>query len=243
LGLIVEKTSWASGFYFLGLVTLLPLPFIFFVKEAQRSSGRRFEWGAFRSFKKPDVIALGALGALYSLCIYGANQIVNPALSERFTIDYTTAGFVATVLGLGTVIGGLVGGQVTDKIGQRRSVQIAMFTSVVAIALLAAIISPWMAWLLVFVFGLAFGFYETVFFAVSMRITDGRIAATMFSILMAVANIGTGIGLSLSGILSDALGYNITFLVLAVLNLTVLPLINIIFPAKANNKLEMQGTE
>ena len=120
---------------------------------------------------------------------------------------------------------------------------IAMFTSVVAIALLAAIISPWMAWLLVFVFGLAFGFYETVFFAVSMRITDGRIAATMFSILMAVANIGTGIGLSLSGVLSDALGYNITFLILAVLNLTVLPLINIIFPMKAKKELEMQGAD
>ena len=187
------------------------------------------------------MIALGALGALYSLCIYGANQIVNPALSQRFTINYATAGLVSTVLGLGTVIGGLIGGRITDQIGQRRSVLIAMFTSVVAIALLTAIISPWMAWLLVFVFGLAFGFYETVFFAVSMRITDGRIAATMFSILMAVANIGTGIGLSLSGVLSDALGYNITFLILAVLNLTVLPLINIIFPVKTEMELEMQG--
>ena len=81
MGLIVEKISWASGFYFLGLVTLLPLPFVFFAKEVERSSERIFEWGAFKCFKRSNVIALGALGALYSLCIYGANQIVNPALS------------------------------------------------------------------------------------------------------------------------------------------------------------------
>lgn len=178
------------------------------------------------------MIALGVLGALYSLCIYGANQIVNPALSERFTINYATAGLVSTVLGLGMVIGGLTGGRITDRIGQKRSVQIALFASMIAIGLLAAIISPGMAWALVFVFGLAFGFYETVFFAVSMRITDGRIAATMFSILMAIANIGTGIGLALTGILSDGLGYNLTFLILALLNLTALPLINIIFPSQ-----------
>lgn len=45
LGLIVEKFSWASGFYFLGLVTLLPLPFVLFAKEAEKTSGREFEWG------------------------------------------------------------------------------------------------------------------------------------------------------------------------------------------------------
>jgi MFS transporter, PAT family, beta-lactamase induction signal transducer AmpG len=56
-----------------------------------------------------------------------------------------------------------------------------------------------MAWLLVAVLGFAFGFYEAVYFTVSMRNTDGRIAATMFSILMAVANFGAGIGLGISG--------------------------------------------
>ena len=86
-----------------------------------------------------------------------------------------------------------------------------------------------MAWLLVFFFGMAFGFYETVFFAISMRITDGRIAATMFSIIMAIANIGTGIGLAVTGILSDTIGYEASFLVLSVLNLSVLPFLKKIF--------------
>ncbi|MBM3138367.1 MAG: MFS transporter, partial [Chloroflexi bacterium] len=72
----------------------------------------------------------------------------------------------------------------------------------------------------------------TVYFAISMRVTDGRIAATMFSILMAVANIGTGIGLGVTGIMADKLGFRWSFVVIALLNLLALPLMGIIFPRK-----------
>lgn len=85
-------------------------------------------------------------------------------------------------------------------------------------------------------FGLAFGFYETVFFAISMRVTDPRIAASMFAILMAVANLGTGIGLGISGALAECLGFRTAFVIFAALNLAVLPLLPIIFPRKVSQK-------
>jgi len=66
-----------------------------------------------------------------------------------------------------------------------------------------------------------------------MRLTDGRIAATMFSILMAVVNIGTGIGLGLTGFLSDITGFTTTFLILAALKFLALPLIGVIFKQDA----------
>ena len=243
MGLLVESYSWTVGFIFLGIITLLPLPFVFFAKEIEKPAENTFTWQAFGCFKKPSVLALAVLGATYSLIIYGANQLVNPSLANRFEISYATAGFITTTLGLGTVLGSLFGGRITDKIGQKRSVQIAMVISMVAVALLAAVISPWMAWILVFVFGAAFGFYETVFMAISMNLTDGRIAATMFSILMAVANIGTGIGLALTGVLADTIGYNFTFLLLAVLNVLVLPFINIIFKSPKECKVSNEIVE
>jgi PAT family beta-lactamase induction signal transducer AmpG len=89
-----------------------------------------------------------------------------------------------------------------------------------------------MVWILVLVFGFAFGYYETVYFAISMGVTDGRIAATMFSILMAVANIGTGIGLGLTGVMADNLGFRWSFVVIALLNVLALPLMGVIFPRK-----------
>jgi MFS transporter, PAT family, beta-lactamase induction signal transducer AmpG len=229
LGLVVQNFSWTAGFMLLAAVTLLPLPLVLHAREAEKEAASRFEWSAFKSFTKSHVIALGVLGALYSLIINGANQLVNPFLVERFQIDIATAGYVATVVGLGTILGGLIGGNITVRIGQKRSVQAAILVTIMGVGLLPAITASWMAWVLVFIFGFAFGFYETVYFAISMRVTDGRIAATMFSILMAVANIGTGIGLGLSGVLADSLGFVVTFLIIAALNILAMPLIRLIF--------------
>ena len=232
LGMIVQNFSWSAGFTFLAIVTLLPLPLVLKAREAEKEAASRFEWSAFKSFTRSHVIALGTLGALYSLIINGANQLVNPFLVERFQISISTAGYIATVVGLGTILGGLVGGNITDRIGQKRSVQTAMIVTIIGVGLIPAISATWMAWVLVFIFGFAFGFYETVYFAISMRVTDGRIAATMFSILMAVANIGTGIGLGLTGFLADSVGFVGTFILIAVINLTALPLIRVIFAGK-----------
>jgi PAT family beta-lactamase induction signal transducer AmpG len=92
------------------------------------------------------------------------------------------------------------------------------------------------------IFGFAFGFYETVYFAVSMARTDPRIAAAMFSILMAVANIGTGIGLAVTGSLVDGLGFPVTFIIIAVLNLLAVPLIPVVFSKKgAESPVGMEG--
>ncbi len=46
LGMIVQRTSWSLGFYFLAIISLLPLPFVLFSREAERVSGRQFEWSA-----------------------------------------------------------------------------------------------------------------------------------------------------------------------------------------------------
>jgi PAT family beta-lactamase induction signal transducer AmpG len=85
------------------------------------------------------------------------------------------------------------------------------------------------AWLLVALFGMAYGVYQTVYFALAMNYTDQRIAATMFSILMAATNIAQGAGMSLSGILADGIGFRFTFVALACLNFLSLPLIPVAF--------------
>ena len=229
IGLLVEKHSWSIAFYALGILTLLPLPLVFAAKEATRRPDQKFEWKAFSAFAHWPIIALGLLGALYSLVIYGANEIVNPFLSTRFAITPSTAGFVTTVWGLGVVISSVAGGRLTDRWGQHKSVLRAMLLSLVAVALLGLAQAHWQVWPLVFLFGLAFGFYETVYFAIAMNNTNSRIAASMFSILMALANVGTGVGMALTGTLVDSIGYPLSFVVLAVLNLVALPLLPAIF--------------
>ncbi len=234
LGWMVERAGWPAAFYSLAVLTLLPLPLVWRAMEVPRKPEMQFRWGAFRAFAYFPIIALAILGALYSLVINGANQIVNPFLQSQFGIGYATAGLVTTVWGIGVVLGSLAGGRLTDRWGQRNSVVRAMFLSFGAILLLAFTSQGWQVWPLVILFGLAYGFYETVYFAISMNKTDPRIAASMFSILMAVANIGTGVGLALSGGMVDAAGFPMTFAVIAALNLLALPLIPAIFGTSQN---------
>jgi PAT family beta-lactamase induction signal transducer AmpG len=70
-----------------------------------------------------------------------------------------------------------------------------------------------------------------------MEYTDPRIAATMFSILMAVTNIGQGIGLGLTGFFADSFGFKMTFVIMAMLNFAVLPFLPMIFGKKAKKAL------
>ena len=72
----------ASRVHPAGGITLLPLPLVLKNKEIERTANARFEWGAFKSLMHSHVIALGMLGALYSLIINGANQLANPFLTD-----------------------------------------------------------------------------------------------------------------------------------------------------------------
>ena len=159
---------------------------------------------------------------------------MNPYFDKRFTIDACFAGLYSAVWGLGIGAGGILGGKMTDKLGQRQSVLYAMLLSLVSIVLFLVVPNPTVAFIIALVFGFAFGFYETVYFATAMARTDPRIAASMFSILMAIANIGTGIGLAVTGLMVDSVGYPWTFIIIAGLNLFALPLIPTVFQRKAS---------
>jgi PAT family beta-lactamase induction signal transducer AmpG len=232
LGLLAQLTTWTVAFWTLGLITLVPLVLVVQMREPERPPERAFQWKAFRAFGRRQVIALALLGVLYSLIINGTNEIVNPFLEDQFGISLLMAGLYTAVWGMGVVLGGLTGGRLTDRVGRKRAAQGALIGSLAAILALALIGNPLMAWPIVFLFGLAFGYYETVYFATSMDVTDPRIAASMFAILMAVANIGTGVGFAVSGMLVDRIGYQWTFVATALLNLLALPLIPAIFGSR-----------
>jgi PAT family beta-lactamase induction signal transducer AmpG len=229
VGLLAEHVSWAAVFWALAGLTLLPIPLVLGVKEAERPAERGFDWSAFAAFKDRTVIAVAALGFLFFLIIAGANQLVNPFLEEKFAISLSTAGFITTVWGVGVVLGGVVSGRLIDRVGDRNAVRIAMGLSFVGVLALSLTTGPGMAWSLVFLFGLAYGTYQTVTFALSMDATDPRVAASMFAILMAVNNISQGVGMALSGVLADTIGFRWAFVALALLNLLALPILPVLF--------------
>lgn len=232
-GAFASFLSWHAAFWSLAGISALAFIIALFIKESRVKEHPAFEWAAFKTLARKEILSLALIGALYSFVINSVAEIMNPFFENRFMISTFMAGLYSGVWGVGIIVGGLLGGRWTDKLGHRKSVLYAMIVSFAAILLFLVIPNPWVAFIVALVFGFAFGFYETVYFAASMARTDPRIAASMFSILMAIANIGTGIGLAVTGVLVDALDYPLTFILIAVFNLLAFPLIPVVFKKKS----------
>lgn len=234
LGLLADAAGWPWVFYALAILTVFAVPLVLGVHEKSRPAGQSFNWKAFAAFKSWPIAALAAAGLLMFFIINGANQLVNPFLTETFKISLSQAGLYTTVWGVGVVLGGVTGGRLLSTIGRRKAVLATLAFTLLAVAALSFISSPQVAWPVIFLFGLAFGAYQAQYYALSMAFTEKSIAASMYAILMAVSNIGIAAGLSISGILADALPFRTVFMVLAGMNLLILPFLPTIWRAKTN---------
>jgi MFS transporter, PAT family, beta-lactamase induction signal transducer AmpG len=232
-GFIAETFGWPLVFYFLAILTLLPFALLFFIKETTREPGEGFNWKAFSAFKDVQVIAAAGAGLVIFLVIVGANQIINPSFSDRMTISLTTAGLITTVWGVGVTLGAIIGGIVMDKFGDKKALWISMLTVAPTLLLMAVAPDVLSAYVTAAAFGVAYGISQACYFALAMKYTQPSIAASMYSILMAVTNVGQGIGLALSGVLSDKLGYLAAFAVFAALIFLVIPFMPVLFKKEA----------
>jgi len=233
VGFLAENVSWLAVFWVLAALTIIPLPFILFVHEDQREVEKWFDWKAFTAFNKTTYLA-GALGLLMFLIILGANQLVNPFLQSQFEeVSLSQIGMITSLWGLGVVGGSFVGSWLLRRLAAKRALAVGVFLLCIALLLLAYYIAPQfglgLAIAFIIFFGVAYGTYQTQYFAVAMRFVDPRIAASMFSILMAFTNIGQGIGMYLSGALADIAGFRWTLVILFGVNLLVLPLLRLVF--------------
>jgi MFS family permease len=159
----------------------------------------------------------------------GANQIINPAFAARMQISLSTAGLITTVWGIGVTAGAFVGGKIMDRLGDKVAIFVSVFTVAPALVLIAFVPGLVGAFIASAVFGVTYGISQAVYFALAMKYTQPSIAASMYSIMMAVTNIGQGIGLALSGGLAKSFGYPIAFIAFAAIMFLVLPFMPVLF--------------
>lgn len=243
VGLLAEHVGWASVFWLLAALSIIPIPLVLGVHEGKRTAGEEFDWSAFKAFKQKTIVFVAVLGFIFFFVIAGANVLVNPFMETEFEISLSMAGYYTTVWGIGVVLGGVFGGRIYGRIGVKNASWTSVLLGWIGITLLAVIGNPNVAWLLVGLFGLAYGVQNTVYFSIAMKFTDTRIAASMFSILMAVTNVAQGAGMAVSGILVDATGYRTAFLIIGLINLIAIPIIPLAVGKKNPNKMRIASLE
>lgn len=134
-GFFADAISWRFAFLSLAVISALALVMAWFIREDGKRARPEFDWSAFKAFGRREVFSLAILGALYSFIINAVAEIMNPFFQEKFLISTFAAGLYSAIWGLGIVIGGLLGGRGTDKLGHRKSVWMAMIISFIAILL------------------------------------------------------------------------------------------------------------
>lgn len=225
-GYVATAAGYAPVFLIIAAFMLVPLIWVLPFNEAPRQDpDHKFQWGAFKSLASPAVLLFMGYAVLYSVVSWGLDGLIPFYMSEVFDAPEAALGNFGAVRGVGAVIGAVIGGLAMNRLGSIRASYLAV--GLIVIGALGIALSPTLTVLLVtgFVWGLMWGFQEVVFVALAMHISDARIAATMFALMMAVSNIGTAIGEGVATGLTDDVGFTPIFFGMAALNILVLPLL------------------
>ena len=231
-GLLAAKGLWKYAFWMVGLLSLLELFLLSFVHEKPQGERVEFDRSALKEMVKPAYLLYVLIGTLFPLALYSTYSMLTVYLKENFGIGMGQIAVLTALYGVGAVAGGVAGGPLMKRFGRRTSLYSAAIFTAAATLFVGLLPSAGLAWAVVPLFGVAFGYYETTYFALGMDFSDPRIAAFMFSVAMAFGNVGIAGGSALSGVLVDKAGFRVMFIVYAAVNVLMVPLTYAMFKSR-----------
>jgi len=232
-GRIVESAGWQWVFYLISAISFLPLGLLVGsgLKEVSAEMGQReaFQWKAFKSFSSGAVILLAVIGLIYTIALDGVLTYLSDYLRVIMEVSIGNIGLLVAFSMVGRIAGAVFNGWITDRIGRRQSLLVAI--GLASVGCLGLALDWGILWIGIFgfVFGLAYGYYNAVYAAVAMDLSDPRISASMFAIFMMFINIGTVGGQVLGGQIIDNLSFAAMVIIFGLLNLVNIPLVIRIF--------------
>jgi PAT family beta-lactamase induction signal transducer AmpG len=219
-----DGVLWLSAF--LGLLPMIPA--IAARDRGDPAEGPRFDWSALRSLARPGAIAVLAFGALYGMISYGVE--FNLSLYYK-ALGYDESGvgiFGATRYG-GRAAGALLLPLCRRALGRRGLLAVGLVALAATTAGQSAVSGGRAAGFWAFVFGMANGWNDALFFVLAMEATDPRMAASIFAIFMAISNLGVvgdALFLEAAAALGSGVGgFRSAFLTTSALSLGLLALI------------------
>ena len=219
-GTLAQTQGYRVVFLTIALMMLIPLIWVVRVREPEeRNEDRRFQWAAFKCITSSRFLIFGVFAIVYSIVSFGVDGLVTYFMSEVFNASETIIGQYGAFRGLGAVLGAIVGGILLDRASRKKSAFMAILMISVGAILIGAAPGLGMLLILGVIWGFAWGYQETVFVALAMDLSEARIAASMFAIMMALSNLGTAVGEGLATSLTDNLGFSPVFWSLAAFNI------------------------
>ena len=188
-------------------------------------------------------VALFIIGIMYGLVdtllpIFTIQELdwTNTTNSEVYSITTVVAGF----------FGMFVGGALVDFFGKKRMLSIYLVFLVILIVFFAFIPSLWAVAKVVFCFILLYYLVTTFLsiaeFSTGMHLCWKTVAATQFTLYMALANMGRSVGSWLVGILKESMSWDYVFIITALsplIGVIIIQFLNFVKHEKAIKKFKV----
>ena len=198
-------------------------------KTSQLESWSQILKGLLKVVMLPSSIIIGI--AIFIIGImYGLMDTLLPVFTIQ-ELGWTNSSY-SEVYSSTTIIGGflglLVGGALVDFFGKRRMSSVYLIFLILIITSFAFLPSLWNKNFIVYIFILVYNtgstFLSIAIFAICMQLCWSTVAATQFTLFMALSNMGRAWGAGLLGPLKENMSWDQIFLWIA-----ILPLIMLIF--------------
>ena len=237
-GALLIAATWGTQFVIAALIACIwfTLLLLFFVEEQTETVNFRERLGEFRlhlmSALKWRATWLGLAFALTAAAGFEATgQLAGPFLLDRGVSEKTIATFFGVVVVGTTLIGGLIGGKLSDHWGRIRSVAVFLAGFVAMIVGLAfsdladekpnvSVLIGWLTGMYFFI-----GLFTAASYALFMDLTDQRLGGTQFSAFMSATNGCESWSAWAGGRLVGGGNYATAFLALSGISLLSLPLL------------------
>jgi len=229
-GYLVQRSSYSVIFIIIGLLMMLPFIFALFASEpGEIRKENQFEWKAFRLMIKPVFLLFALYAIFYSIVSFGVDGLVTFFMSNELDAPERSIGQYGALRGCGAIIGALIGGVSLDKLNYKRMAFLTIIILSAGACLMGIASSISTVLRIAIVWGIVWGLQEAVFFYLAMRLTDLRIAASMFAIMVSLSNIGTAITNGVCTTISVDVGFQMIFFILAGFNVINLGLLYFYF--------------
>jgi MFS family permease len=207
--------SIGYNFVFLtgGIIILIITSFpIIFKEEKITRYKQKIKPILINEFKKTQTQLISIFSSIVIIPIGIITIIVPIYLKLFYKLDDPLIGLIISFLSIGTIIGSLIGGAISDKMGRKKTIFVFLLLSIIFFTLLIIENNWYIFTIILFIIWFVYGNYETISFALLMDITNPKISAIQFSILTGIANMGLIGGNSISGFFISIFGFSRSFL-------------------------------
>lgn len=237
LAVIAQFYGYPMAFFVAGIIVVLIIVFPLAIKETkQRIKNQKIAKLIIEEFKKKQTQVLSVLLPIINLN-KGFILIVIPIFMKVFlNLEIAQIGLIVAIFPITSAFGSIIGGTTSDKWTRKKALYLFVWLSIVFSALLI-LADTWII-LAVIYGGIGFlqGGYISIKAAIIMSISNPKVGATQFSILMGLGNAGMLVGESISGSFITFFGFTRSFLFSAWFFGPALLVIHFIKEQKRNKK-------